>query len=110
MTRGKLNWDPENCTGCGLCGKDCPADAIELIVLDRKEKRFVMRYHVDRCTFCGQCVHSCRFNCLELSPTEWELAATTKESFTQLLGQEKEIAEFLEDSAEPDAEPAAQAA
>ena len=54
--RSKLHWNLSSCTGCGLCAKDCPADAIEVITLDRKAKRFVFRYHVDRCTFCGQCV------------------------------------------------------
>ena len=58
--RGQLHWDPSACTGCGLCAKDCPADALEVIVLDKKAKRFVMHYHVDRCTFCAQCVSSCR--------------------------------------------------
>ena len=34
--RGKLTWDPEKCTGCNLCSKDCPADAIEIITIDKK--------------------------------------------------------------------------
>jgi NAD-dependent dihydropyrimidine dehydrogenase PreA subunit len=24
--RGRLNWDPTECIGCGLCVKDCPAE------------------------------------------------------------------------------------
>ena len=63
--RGKLVWEPEKCAGCMLCVKDCPSDAIELIVLDKVKKRFVLRYHADRCTFCAQCVVSCRFDCLQ---------------------------------------------
>ncbi|MBZ0289106.1 MAG: 4Fe-4S binding protein, partial [Anaerolineae bacterium] len=43
--RGKLIWDAEKCTGCSLCVKDCPAQAIEVIMVDKAEKRFVMRYH-----------------------------------------------------------------
>ena len=27
--RGRLEWDATKCTGCGLCAKDCPADAIQ---------------------------------------------------------------------------------
>src|SRR5574338_340401 len=71
--RGKLVWDLSKCTGCMLCVKDCPANALELIVVDRAAKRFVMRFHADRCTYCAQCEVSCRAKCLELSP-EWELA------------------------------------
>jgi formate hydrogenlyase subunit 6/NADH:ubiquinone oxidoreductase subunit I len=53
--RGKLVWDPSKCTGCQLCVKDCPSEAIELIVLDKVKKQFVLRYHNDRCTYCAQC-------------------------------------------------------
>ena len=40
--RGHLIWNSEKCTGCGLCATDCPANAIEMHVLDRKTKRFVL--------------------------------------------------------------------
>ena len=39
--RSFLKWNPETCTGCGLCAMDCPANAIQVTMLDRKEKRFV---------------------------------------------------------------------
>jgi formate hydrogenlyase subunit 6/NADH:ubiquinone oxidoreductase subunit I len=103
--RGKLHWDPEKCTGCGLCSKDCPADAIELITIDKKEKRFVMKYHMDRCTYCAQCIESCRFNCLNLSNEEWELAATNKEAFTIYYGKEDELQQFLGRFTKADANP-----
>lgn len=93
--RGKLMWDLTNCTGCQLCIKDCPADAIELIVVDRASKRFIMKYHADRCTFCSQCVVNCRFKCLDLSSTEWELGALTKEPFTVYYGRDVEVGAYL---------------
>ena len=40
--RGKLVYDPEKCTGCQLCIKDCPSNAIELLVVDKKAKKFVV--------------------------------------------------------------------
>ncbi|MEA3438811.1 MAG: 4Fe-4S binding protein [Chloroflexota bacterium] len=89
--RGHLRWDPEKCTGCGLCVMDCPANAIEMIVIDKKAKRFVMRYHVDRCTFCAQCVFSCRQGCLEMSNDTWELAALNKEPFNVFFGDKDDI-------------------
>ena len=79
--RGKLIWDPEKCSGCQLCVKDCPSNALELITIDKVNKKFVMRYNIDRCTFCAQCVESCRFGCLEMSDEMWELASIKKEPF-----------------------------
>jgi formate hydrogenlyase subunit 6/NADH:ubiquinone oxidoreductase subunit I len=89
--RGKLVWNPEKCSGCCLCSKDCPSDAIELITLDKKAKRFVMRYHADRCTYCAQCVQNCRFECLGMSDTDWELAALTKQPFDVYYGKEDDV-------------------
>lgn len=79
--RGRLHWTAKGCTGCALCQKDCPANAIELITVDKAQKLFAFRYHADRCTFCGQCVQSCRFNCIELRHGEWELAALKRDTF-----------------------------
>lgn len=79
--RGRLIWNPAACTGCGLCATDCPAQALEVLMLDKKAKRFVMTYHVDRCTFCAQCVHSCRQGCLQMASENWELAALTRQPF-----------------------------
>jgi formate hydrogenlyase subunit 6/NADH:ubiquinone oxidoreductase subunit I len=93
--RGALNFQPEKCSGCGICGKDCPANAIELITLDKKNKKFVIRYHVDRCTFCAQCVKSCNYKCLSMSSEQWELAALGREAFTVCYGNEVEVRSFL---------------
>jgi len=89
--RGHLVWDKDKCTGCGLCAKDCPADAIEVIALDKKAKRFVLRYHVDRCTFCAQCVESCRQGCLQMLSDQWELASGDKDAFLVHYGDEADV-------------------
>lgn len=94
--RGKLIWNPEKCTGCCLCVKDCPCDAIEVITIDKANKRFVMRYDAGRCTFCSQCVQNCRFGCLEMSNEEWELAATDKSPFTIYYGREEDVRSIMD--------------
>jgi formate hydrogenlyase subunit 6/NADH:ubiquinone oxidoreductase subunit I len=93
--RGKLHWDPEKCTGCSLCAKECPANAIDMIVIDKKAKQFVMRYYVDRCIYCGQCVQNCRFDCVDLSKDEWELASETLDPYLVYYGDEAHVAGIL---------------
>lgn len=100
--RGMLHWTPDECTGCGLCVKDCPAEAIELITVDKATKKFVLRFHVDRCTFCGQCAYSCRFNCITLSNDEWELAELDRDEFTVTYGTAEDIERI---AFEPEPEP-----
>lgn len=102
--RGKLVWDAEKCSGCQLCVKDCPSDALELIVIDKVNKRFVMRYNVDKCTYCSQCVVNCRFNCLQMSEEMWELASTNKEPFEVYYGREEDVKFLLEKAARGEAE------
>ncbi|NDJ84469.1 MAG: 4Fe-4S dicluster domain-containing protein [Chloroflexi bacterium] len=98
--RGQLHWDWEACTGCSLCAKECPAQAVDLIVIDKKAKQFAMRYHTDRCIYCAQCVVNCRFGCLEMSSDEWELASANKDPFTVYYGDEANVEAALADRAD----------
>ena len=75
--RGHLQWDMENCTGCGLCAQDCPAEAIEMIVIDKKSKRFVLQL--------------------------WELAALDRESFSVHYGREEDVQTVLGNLSNQDA-------
>jgi formate hydrogenlyase subunit 6/NADH:ubiquinone oxidoreductase subunit I len=60
---------------------DCPANAIELITVDKEHGQFEMHYDVSRCIFCAQCVQNCRFGCIQLSSDDWELASDEKGAF-----------------------------
>ncbi len=99
--RGSLTYDPIKCSGCQLCIKDCPSNAIELITVDKVNKKFVMRYHLDRCVYCSQCVENCRFKCLSMSNEQWELASTSKAAFEVNYGREEDIEFLLSNVAQP---------
>ncbi len=93
--RGLLHLDLHACSGCGLCAMDCPARALQVTMLDRKARRFVVDYHVDRCAFCGQCARSCRQGALSMSSAEWELAQLDKSSFLVHFGDPRDVEQVL---------------
>ena len=93
--RGLLRWDRESCTGCGMCATDCPSQAIDLTVFDKKAKRLVLQLHVDRCTFCGQCAYSCRQGSLTLTSESWELAGFNREAMTLHFGEPEDVDRVL---------------
>ena len=103
--RGILSYDPSICTGCSLCVKDCPSDAIELVILDRAAKKYVMKYHMDRCIYCGQCMVNCKPKGIGMSNQEWEHAALDKK-FMVYYGKDEDITKFLECLAPPAVESA----
>lgn len=63
--RGAIIFDPEKCTGCGLCVRDCPAEALELVKKSRDEFRLI--HYPARCAYCGQCEDTCRRNAISHS-------------------------------------------
>jgi formate hydrogenlyase subunit 6/NADH:ubiquinone oxidoreductase subunit I len=92
--RGLLSYNPAACTGCSLCVKDCPSAAIELTILDRAAKRYVMKYRMDRCIYCGQCMVNCKPKGIGMSSQRWEHAALTR-NFTLYYGRDEDIAQYL---------------
>ena len=56
--RGAIVIDPDLCTGCGLCVRDCPTGALKLEKKSRNE--FKLIHYPARCAYCGQCEDSCR--------------------------------------------------
>jgi len=72
--RGKIQYDKDKCTGCKLCIKVCPSEAIEFIEENKK-----IKIYLSRCTFCSQCNDICPFKCLSMS-NEFLLADSDKYS------------------------------
>ena len=74
--RGKPVLIQEKCTGCGLCKRDCPAEAIEM--MDVGAKRPKPSFDYGRCAFCSQCAETCPFDAIKIT-AEHHLAAYSKE-------------------------------
>ncbi|MEM3461855.1 MAG: NADH-quinone oxidoreductase subunit I [Candidatus Bathyarchaeia archaeon] len=72
--RGRQVFDINLCISCGLCARDCPAKAIEMVEVDGKLRPL---FHLDRCIFCYQCAESCPRNAIKSSEI-FELASTNK--------------------------------
>jgi formate hydrogenlyase subunit 6/NADH:ubiquinone oxidoreductase subunit I len=72
--RGKQVYDIDLCISCGLCSRDCPAKAIEMVEINGKRRPL---FHLDQCIFCYQCAESCPRNAI-ISSKIFELATTDK--------------------------------
>lgn len=72
--RGKQVFDITLCVSCGLCSRDCPAKAIEMVDVNGKKRPMFL---LDRCIFCYQCAESCPRNAIK-STEIFELATTNK--------------------------------
>ncbi len=74
--RGKQVFDINLCISCGLCSRDCPAKAIEMVEVNGKKRPL---FHLDQCVFCYQCAEGCPRNAIKSSKI-FELATTCKSS------------------------------
>jgi formate hydrogenlyase subunit 6 len=72
--RGRQIFDIDLCISCGLCARDCPAKAIEMIDVEGKKRPL---FHLDLCIFCYQCAESCPRNAIKMSEF-FELASKNK--------------------------------
>ena len=81
--RGSVRIIAENCIGCGLCVRDCPAAAL---ALEKDSKHsFRLIHYRDQCTSCGQCELSCKFNSIYLDNSYIEASADRKDFFEILV-------------------------
>lgn len=73
-SRGKVVIDMTKCIGCGLCIRDCPAFALEMV---GKGPTCDMKWYSTRCVFCGQCVETCPRSAI-IQETTYDLAGAEK--------------------------------
>jgi NADH-quinone oxidoreductase subunit I len=74
--RGQPKFNFKLCVGCGLCKKDCPANAIEMVNVNGKKYPEV---NLGRCIFCLTCAEGCPKKAITCSDF-FELATTEKTS------------------------------
>lgn len=72
--RGKQILDLKNCISCSLCARECPANAIEMVMVNGKKRPLL---YLDRCVFCYQCADTCPRKVFQSSKI-FELAVTDK--------------------------------
>lgn len=95
--RGTLAYDYENCIGCLMCVRICPARAIEaypVIAKEKKTKRVV--FFLGRCTSCQECVNICPVQVISMEQTFMN-ANYEKYGDSQVIGiEERKINEIKE--------------
>ena len=52
--RGEHHYYKDRCIGCGLCVRNCPANAITYLPEEKKVK-----FDLGKCVFCGLCEQVC---------------------------------------------------
>ena len=77
--RGQPVFDFDLCVGCGLCSRDCPAKAIEMVSVDGKRRP---QFNLSKCVFCYQCADTCPKKAIKNSCV-YELATTDKSTLIQ---------------------------
>ncbi len=77
--RGQPVFDFSSCIGCGLCARDCPAKAIEMVEAEGKKHPQI---NLSKCVFCYQCAETCPKKAIKTSST-YELATTDKSTLVK---------------------------
>jgi formate hydrogenlyase subunit 6/NADH:ubiquinone oxidoreductase subunit I len=72
--RGKPIFDFSACIGCGICSRECPAKAIEMVQCGKKNNP---QLNLGKCVFCYHCAEVCPKKCIH-SSCEFEMATTDK--------------------------------
>jgi formate hydrogenlyase subunit 6/NADH:ubiquinone oxidoreductase subunit I len=76
--RGQPFFNVELCVGCGLCSRECPLKAIEMVSIGDKKRP---QLKLDKCIFCSHCVEICPKHAIKNSDN-FELASTDKSTLT----------------------------
>ena len=88
--------DTEKCLGCGLCGKACNVEALELVDHENGRRKKRTQVLADHCLGCGACISACPTGSLELIPAERPpIPEKKKDLFVKILKEKKRFAPFV---------------
>jgi formate hydrogenlyase subunit 6/NADH:ubiquinone oxidoreductase subunit I len=76
--RGEQALNLDLCVGCGLCSRECPSQAIEMVEVNGKKHPMFL---LDRCIFCYHCADVCPKKAITRTGT-FDMAALNKSSLT----------------------------
>ncbi|MFX1565252.1 MAG: 4Fe-4S binding protein [Promethearchaeota archaeon] len=94
--RGQIEYDLEKCTGCGLCSRECPATAIEMVASTKTKTQKKPQFRFDRCIWCGTCEAVCPKKAITMTP-KFEMAAfSLKDEHLFVVSEDPEPAESKE--------------
>jgi hydrogenase-4 component H len=73
--RGKPEFDPDNCIGCGACVNVCPTEALTMADYPEKVPPVrIIKQRYDTCIFCGNCQENCTTEKGIKLTNKWDLA------------------------------------
>ena len=73
--RGKPEFDPDNCIGCGACVNVCPTEALTMIDDPKAMPPVrILKQRYDTCIFCGNCQENCTTEKGIKLSNKWDLA------------------------------------
>lgn len=84
---GKLEGNQDKCTGCGLCVRVCPINALALDrIMDENQQTFTLNYDYSQCAYCGLCVDTCPHDAIHFV-NDYVRAITDKEDARIILSR-----------------------
>jgi len=92
--RGKPEFDPDTCIGCGACVNVCPSQALTQVDdLEAKPPTRTIKLRYDTCIFCGNCQDNCTTETGIKLSQQWDLAGLDRESMAETHEYELQMCE-----------------
>lgn len=95
--RPPIQLDLSKCTGCELCQKACPFEAVSIVPrADGRPFQWQVEFQSERCASCGLCIPACPFPALSMG--EWSLDYFDRRIVELLAGKNKTMVFYCERS------------
>jgi hydrogenase-4 component H len=92
--RGKPEFDPENCIGCGACVNVCPTEALTMTDdLKAQPPVRIIKQRYDTCIFCGNCQENCTTEKGIKLTNKWDLATLDRNQTIENHSHELQLCE-----------------